>query len=213
MDIETTIVGEFAVNCFVFWSDERRAAVVDPGSDADKIAAVIDRRDLTVDAYLLTHGHFDHLCALAELCKDHPAPVFCHAQDTAWAFTERNQMPPFYGPPERPDQPVRPVTDGLAGQAAGFDYRVIETPGHTPGSVCYLFSDEHVLFSGDTLFAGSIGRTDLPGGNPATMTASLRKLAELPAEVRVFPGHGPPTTVRNEKKTNFFMQRGAKIPS
>ena len=121
-------------------------------------------------------------------------------------FGDANQMMPFYGPPKRPSRIERELEDGQTWEDGGLAYQVIETPGHTPGGVCFLFPESNVLIVGDTLFAGSVGRTDLPGGNSRVLQESLRRLKQLDDGIAVYPGHGPTTTIGHEKRTNFFMQ-------
>jgi glyoxylase-like metal-dependent hydrolase (beta-lactamase superfamily II) len=206
MKVETIAVGAFEVNCFVLWDRTDRALVVDPGADAARIERLLARRHLAVAAYLATHGHMDHLSALAELVAARPAPVFLHPADQPWAFTDDNQMPPFYPPPRAPASELLVPSDAELTALANMPCRVLATPGHTPGSVCYLVGDPPSLLSGDTLFSGSVGRTDLPGGNGRLLAASLRTLAGLPDDVDVLPGHGPTTTVGVERSSNPFMQ-------
>jgi len=206
MNVETVAVGAFETNCYLAWSQAPEALVIDPGDDADRIVALLKRQRLTVAAYLLTHGHVDHLSAVAAVCRSFPAPVYLHSADLAWAFGNANQMPPFYPVPSPPGQPVCPLEDNQQRTDAGLTYRVISTPGHTPGSVCFFFPEEGVLFSGDTLFADSVGRTDLPGGDSRTLSASLSRLATLAGSARVYPGHGPATDMAREKKHNFFLR-------
>lgn len=206
MKIETLVVGAFGVNCLVLHGTGNRAVVVDPGGDAERIAAYLREQALSVDGWLLTHGHADHLSALASLVRQFPAPVAMHPQDAAWAFTLINQIPPHYPVPEAPPTAIRELREGTPYQAAGLDITIIETPGHTPGCICLHMPAEATLIAGDTLFAGSAGRTDLPGGSPEQLTASLRQLATLPDDCRVYPGHGPATTIGREKRVNPFMQ-------
>ncbi len=206
MHRETITVGQFQVNCYLLWNDRNQALVIDPGDEADRIADAITRNGLSVAAYMLTHGHMDHISALAALHRRHPAPVGLHADDLSWAFTAGNQMPPWYGMPERPAAIERVFADGQAYDDHGLACRIIATPGHTPGGVCLYFEQQKTLISGDTLFAGSVGRTDLPGGDSRVLTASLKRLAALPDDVVVYPGHGPATTIGHERATNFFMQ-------
>jgi hydroxyacylglutathione hydrolase len=206
MHIETIVVGEFQVNCGIVWRDASQAIVIDPGSDPDAILALVRRERLTVCAYMLTHGHVDHISALADLCDAMPAPIGMHASDLSWAFSEANGMLPFYPPPRRPAEIARHLIDGQVWQDGGIECRVIATPGHTPGSVCLFFPADNVLFSGDTLFAGSVGRTDLPGGDARRLSKSLGRIAELPDHVSIYPGHGPVTDLAKEKRTNFFMR-------
>ena len=210
MKIETIPVGPFEVNCYVAWNDSREALVIDPGADADRIENVIRRESLIIVAYLLTHGHVDHVSALAELVRAHPAPVAISPEDGEWAFTSTNQLPPYYPAPEKPTSIDRQLKDGQEWTDGGLTYRVIATPGHSPGGVSLYFPEEGVLFAGDTLFSGSVGRTDIPGGNPRTLSDSIKKLAELPPETRVFPGHGPETTIGTERRTNFFMRSAGR---
>jgi hydroxyacylglutathione hydrolase len=205
MQVETAVTGAFQANCFVVWGDARQAIVIDPGADAEEIADILTRRNLGVAAYVLTHGHVDHVCGLADLCERFPAPAAMHRADLAWAFTEGNHMLPFYSAPRKPPEPVLPLDDGQARSDGALDYRVIASPGHSPGSICLHFEREQALFTGDTLFAGSVGRTDLRGGDSRAMAASLARLAQLPPATVVYPGHGPPTTIRREREANYFM--------
>jgi len=237
MNIELITVGPFEVNCAVVWGDAKQALVIDPGTDAALIQSCLDANGLTVAAYLLTHGHADHINALAENHAANPAPVYLHAEDERWAFSDVNQIPPHYPVPTKPaaeflhpTNPPRPagtppvegtdkaplhgrggrneVTDGVGSKVwkiADLNFQCLETPGHTPGGVCYWFKDEGVCFTGDTLFKGSCGRTDLPNGDGKVLAQSLKKLAELPPETRIIAGHGDETTIAHELKTNFFL--------
>lgn len=205
MNIESITVGEFGVNCFVVEGRDRRALVIDAGADAPQIEALLTDRRLTVAAYLLTHGHIDHVSAVAELCDARPAPVVMHAGDRTWAFTPANLFLPFYPSPRTPAAEFRLVDDGQPWEDAGLTYEVLATPGHTPGGVCYWFKSANALFTGDTLFAGSVGRTDLPGGDGSVLERSLKRLAALPGDLAVYPGHGPETTIEAERDSNPFL--------
>jgi hydroxyacylglutathione hydrolase len=206
MRIDTLTVGEFQVNCYIVHGANGQALVIDPGADAQHILGFLARKEITVAAYVLTHGHTDHLCALADLHAARPAPVAIHAADLEWAFGDLNQLPPFYPVPRRPAAVERRLEHGQVWTDAGLTYTIVGTPGHTPGSVCLYFPTENALFSGDTLFAGSVGRTDQPGGNARALAASLGQLARLPDTTVVYPGHGPDTDIGQEKQANFFMQ-------
>lgn len=206
MNIYTIVVGPFEVNCFIVAPDKKHAIIIDPGAEPDKIISMMEKNDLTPVMYLCTHGHMDHISALAELTAAYPAPAAMHDEDSSWAFTERNQMLPYYPVPQNPGSIEIPLKGVESIQELPVSTRIIHTPGHSPGSVCFFFPDANLLFSGDTLFAGSVGRTDFHGGDTRIMMQSIKTLKELPDPVEVFPGHGPSTTIGHEKRTNYFMQ-------
>ena len=207
MDIETRTTGFLEENCyFAIHPATRQTVVIDPGDDAPQLIVRLRELGATVVAYLLTHGHVDHLTALAELDAAFPAPIHVHPLDSAWCFSDRNGLPGFYAAPPKPTSSIVPVVEGAVLELAGARWFVIETPGHTPGGICWRLEDDRALFSGDTLFLGTAGRTDLPGGDSRALTRSLRKLAALPDDLTVYPGHGDPTTLGHEKKHNYFMQ-------
>ena len=202
MERLTIEVGGFEVNCSIL-SENGKAWIVDPGQDARHILDILSAKGLEPEAVLLTHAHFDHIGAIPGLRQTFPdLPVYVHADDVRVINHPMNQYPPEY-----------PPAGDLTGLRDSRDLRgvrgleIIETPGHTPGGVCYCFAAEKLLLSGDTLFAGSIGRTDLPGGDWATLTKSLAKLAALPDDTLVIPGHGPNTTIGAEKRDNPFLRQ------
>lgn len=207
MQIRAIPVGPYEVNCYVAWGREPRALVVDPGEDAGRIRKVLQDLNLDVAAYLVTHGHADHVSGLADLCATHPAHILMHPDDAGWAFTEINVVPPYYPAPRRPSAEIVSITDTQELTEAALMFRVIATPGHTPGGVCFYFPAEKALFAGDTLFAGSVGRTDNPGGSARVLSQSLARLVRLPDDTTVYPGHGPQTTLGEEKQSNFFLRR------
>jgi glyoxylase-like metal-dependent hydrolase (beta-lactamase superfamily II) len=209
MKIETIVVGPYEVNCYVASADSNEAVIIDPGADADDILNYLRTNRLKPLAYLLTHGHADHIGALNKLLTAHPAPALMHAEDQRWAFTERNQIPPFYPAQYPPPATLQGITDGEELLLAGIKFKVIATPGHTPGGVCFFVPDAQALFCGDTLFQGTVGRTDLPGGDGRILAQSLKKLAALPPETHVFPGHGPETTIGEERHTNIYFRSPA----
>lgn len=204
MKLDLIAVGSYEVNCVLLSNTNKGALIVDPGEESGKIAARIEELGLSVKAYLLTHGHMDHISALADLSAKHPAPILMHARDLDWAFSEYNQSPPYYHVPRRPDADIGTFADDER-PVPGWDCTIIHTPGHTPGGVCFHFPAEKILISGDTLFRGSVGRTDLPGGSPRSLSESIKRLKRLPPETKVYPGHGPATTIEYELAKNIFM--------
>jgi len=202
-------VGAFEVNCVILWERRPEAWVVDPGGNAPELLDFLRRRGLKIGQIVLTHGHIDHIAALDELLAAHPAPVRLHPADAAWAFTPLNRLPPYDKVPARPATLLE-IDDGAAIAVAGLTARVLHTPGHTPGGVCLHFEGDELLLSGDTLFAGSVGRTDLPGGDGRALTNSLTKLAALPQATMVIPGHGPATTLAEESRSNPYMRNACR---
>ena len=208
MQLEIVVVGMFDVNCLVLWQDPAQAWVVDPGADAERIRDCLAAHNLQVERYLCTHGHIDHISALDDLLTTNPAPVWMHAADAAWAFSAINRLPPAYpNPPQRPASLHTTLSDGDMLTAGGLSGRVIATPGHTPGGLCLYLETQNLLLTGDTLFASSVGRTDLPGGNGQVLMHSLTKLLALPDATRLIPGHGADSTMGAERTENPYLQR------
>ena len=203
MERLTIQVGGFEVNCSIL-SKNGKAWIVDPGQEADRIIDLLAKKGLEPAAILLTHGHFDHIGGIPGILEKFPGlPVCVHEKDMPMFGHPLNQLPPEYPPVEglRGSRSLR----GLRG-IEGLEVEIIETPGHTPGGVCYYFPKDKLLLSGDTLFAGSVGRTDLPGGDMATLMDSLKKLTALPDDTLVIPGHGMHTRIALEKSGNPFLQ-------
>ena len=191
LKIHTLVLGLYQVNCYVVHNEESdRCVVIDPGYEPKKIAAFLAEKGLTLEAILLTHGHFDHVGGVKELAEN--CKVYLHELERS--MPQALTAGPLY------------ATDGYPArfEIAGMGFTVLHTPGHTPGSVCLLCED--AMFSGDTLFAGSCGRTDLPGGDWATIQSSLKRLQELPGDYRVFPGHGEDTKLSQERLYNPYLR-------
>ncbi len=206
MILETLVVGPLAVNCYLVGDEQtREAIVIDPGGDARAIFETLKREKLKLVAIANTHAHFDHVIALTELRALTGAPFCLHADD-APLLAAAHQSAALFGFRLASPQPAdRWLRAGDAVQAGAFALRVLHTPGHSPGGICLL--GERAVFVGDTLFAGGIGRTDLPGGDYATLMASIRaQLLTLPDATLVYPGHGEPTTIGEERQLNPFLR-------
>jgi len=206
LNITKIVVGPFDANCYIAWTKALDALIIDPGADARAISKIVSHCRLTVRAYLITHGHVDHISALAPLWAQINAPIAMSGLDIQWAFNPANQLLPYFSAPPRPEHIERILKGGEKWEEENFRYEVIATPGHSPGGLCFYFPDENILFSGDTLFQDSVGRTDQPGGNMKELTKSLQVLAALPPETKVYPGHGPETTIAREIESNPFLQ-------
>lgn len=200
----TIQVGSFEVNCSLL-ENEGKALIIDPGQEADRIIATLENKGWEPEAILLTHGHFDHINAIPGLLARFPdLPVYVSEEDAKVMSHPMNTLPPEYSPVTVPAKNLK--TDLRNSSFLTFHFSFIPTPGHTPGGVCYFFPQEKLLLSGDTLFAGSIGRTDLPGGDMATLMRSLDSLRSLPEDTVVIPGHGMTTTIGRELASNPFLQ-------
>jgi hydroxyacylglutathione hydrolase len=207
MDVRMLTVGPVQENCFIVRRDGAdRALIVDPGEEADRLLGVIDELGVTLEAILLTHTHFDHVGAVAPVARATGAPVFCPQLETRVLADIMAYVPwEGFGPFESYEAD-HTVAGGETLQLAGFDIDVVFTPGHSPGHVTYVIADEQAMFSGDVLFQASVGRTDLPGGDHATLMASIADLlARYPDETRVHPGHMGLTTLGAERAHNPFL--------
>ena len=210
MQIKYMQLGMVCTNCDIFWADgSDQCAVVDPGDDGQQVASLIQGLKLTPVAILLTHSHFDHVLGIPGLRETWPGlPVYCHPADIPEEVSET--MFGMTVPTVAAFGNVTPYSEGDTVAVGPLTVKVIHTPGHTRGSVTLMVEGEGVLFTGDTLFRGSMGRTDLPGGSYADLTASLKKLAALPGDYKVYPGHEGFSSLDTERKTNFFMQEAMK---
>ena len=206
MDVRMFTVGQIAENTYLFRRDgSDRALIVDPGDEAEKLLAAIDALGVTLDGILLTHTHFDHVGAVAPVARATGAEVWVPKTEAFVLADIMSFVPwPGFGPFESYDA-EHTLEGGETLELAGFQIDVIFTPGHSPGHVTYAVED--ALFSGDVLFEGSVGRTDLPGGDWAVLSRSIESLLDrYPDEQRVFPGHMGLTTLGRERATNPFLQ-------
>ncbi len=203
MQIHTLTLGDFQTNTYIVHADDAPScAIIDPGYEPEQILARVRALGLTVDAILLTHGHFDHVGGVKRIVEE----TFCALwmSESDWSQFPNPVIRYFYPLANCDFTEVRFCEDGEIIRAGGLRFDVITTPGHTAGSVCFLCGD--TMFSGDTLFAGSCGRTDLPGGSRKTLQWSLERLAELEGDYTVCPGHGESTTLAHEKGYNPFLR-------
>jgi hydroxyacylglutathione hydrolase len=190
------------------------AVVVDAPPDPEGVVALLAEHDLTPVALVVTHGHVDHAGGAGAVARATGASAYVHPDDDFLTLDPASQLRVLFGmaPPGdyEPPESYQALSHGQVLAVAGVDLTVLHTPGHTPGHCCLLLEDEGVLFSGDQLFAGSVGRVDLPGGDLDQLTASMRDhVMTLPDDTRVLPGHGPETTVRRERVTNPFRHTWA----
>lgn len=207
MIFETLVVGQLGVNCFILADGEtREGIVVDPGEDAEEILGVLSANRIKVLHILNTHGHFDHIGANRRLVEATGAKLMIHKDDEPF-LSKAARSATMYGlRAEDSPAPDSHLTDGQLIRFGKCELQVIHTPGHSPGGSCFYLPAEKLLISGDTLFADSIGRTDLPGGSQAQLVGSIKsKLLVLPDDTRVFPGHGPATTIGREKRHNPYL--------
>jgi glyoxylase-like metal-dependent hydrolase (beta-lactamase superfamily II) len=209
LEVRGVVVGLFRENCWIVGSRRRgEAVVIDPGDEPEEILALARDMGVKITRILASHAHLDHIMAVRDVTDATGAPFLLHADDvriaeampnSARAWLNRDVLPP----PAAAEHPV----DGQDVEVAGVTLRVIHTPGHTPGSISLYAAEARLLFSGDTLFRESIGRTDLPGGDMDTILASIRqRLYTLPDDTRVLPGHMQETSIAHERAHNPFVR-------
>lgn len=194
MEITVLTLGGYMTNCYILRQEaSSQCLIIDPGYEAGRILSVLQQKQLEPEAILLTHGHFDHVGVVQDLAAETDCDVYIAEADLS--------LPPMITNGKLYYTHTYPASGTL--NLAGLAIRVLPTPGHTPGSVCLLVED--TMFSGDTLFQGSCGRTDLPGGSWEQIAASLKTLAALPGDYRVLPGHGGETTLDRERQSNPYL--------
>ena len=195
VNIKTLPLGAYQPNCYLVWGeDSDTCVVIDPGYAPDTVLDAAKKLGKKIAAILLTHGHFDHVGAVRDIAAETDCSVYLCEHDLSMP-AQMTAGPLYY---------TNLYAEGDFVELAGLSFKVLHTPGHTPGSVCLMC--ENVLFSGDTLFWGSCGRTDLPGGSWSTIRVSLKRLADLPGDYEVYPGHGDATRLSFERKMNPYMQ-------
>ncbi|MDM5338934.1 MBL fold metallo-hydrolase [Fictibacillus enclensis] len=206
MSWERLTVGPVQENTYVLWNKKKEGIIFDPGSEGKKIISLIEKRGVKPLAILLTHAHFDHIGAVDEVREKWGIPVYIHKKEEDWlGDTSKNGSAHFMQRIVAKDADHLITEEGEL-KIGSFTFKVFETPGHSPGSVSYYAEEEEVVFSGDALFSGSIGRTDLYGGNHELLLKSIHdKLLHLPEETLVLSGHGPETSIGAEMDSNPFL--------
>ena len=206
MKIDSLTVGPIGTNCYILQDETAKlCAVIDPGDEAERVARAVEQTGCVPAMILLTHGHFDHYTGVGGLLEKWPdLPVYIHENDV----TDRAAGGFDLLCPRLPEKNQRYYKEGDCLKLGGLTIRVLETPGHSRGSVCLVVGD--VIFSGDTLFYGSCGRTDFAGGSYEDILRSLKRLAELPGQYRVYPGHDRPTDLDFERRMNPYMKQGLR---
>ena len=195
LKIHVLTLGDYQTNCYIIHEERSSTCcVIDPGYDPSRILAYLEKAGLQMEAVLLTHGHFDHVGAVRDIAAETDCAVYICPDDLSMP-PQLTAGPLYY---------THTYGEGDVLQLAGLSIRVIQTPGHTRGSVCLITGD--AMFSGDTLFEGSCGRTDLPGGDWAVILQSLKRLKEMTKDYKVYPGHGCATTLADEQMYNPYMR-------
>jgi glyoxylase-like metal-dependent hydrolase (beta-lactamase superfamily II) len=210
MIVEMLTVSPFQENCYVIGDEKSVAgAIIDPGDEATRIALTVERVGLQISQIIVTHSHIDHVGAVAQLVDEYMCPVLMHAEAEAMLKTVPQQammMGMRFG--KIPNVDLH-VGDDEVLEVGSLRLRSMYTPGHAPGHLAFFVEDEGLVFSGDALFAGSVGRVDLPGGSMEVLMRSIsERLLTLPDETRVLSGHGPETTIGRERVTNPFLSGG-----
>ena len=208
--IHSEIVGPFQENCYLVVDDtSARAVLVDPGDEAERILAMVAASGASVEAIWLTHAHLDHVGGINGVRRVHAVPVYLHPLDRP-LYDRAAEVAAMYGLPfDQPEPPDRALAEGDVMTIGSARFSVLHTPGHAPGHV--VFHGHGLLLGGDLLFRGSVGRTDLPFSDASAMEASLARVSALPPGTRVYPGHGPATTIGEELADNPFLN-GTALP-
>jgi len=203
--VEKIVVGALETNCYIIApSANSEAAIIDPGGDAQLIAQRLEKLNLELKLIINTHGHIDHTSADSKLAGMYDVPIYISADDKGVLNNPNDNLSLLLGEKYEEVKDVKQLRDGQALNVGELELKVLSTPGHTRGSVSILVDGK--LFSGDLLFRGSVGRTDFPSSSYKELLESLKKISDLPDEVIVYPGHGPGTTIREEKESNMFFR-------
>ena len=204
MQVERMCLGPLEACCYLVYDGDKNAVVLDPGEEPGRVAGRLEELGLGLQAILLTHGHFDHVGGVNSLAERFAVPVYAGAGEEGLLAAPVSLFPGLRAADERPIGWERLLEEGERLTFGALEFEVLATPGHTPGGVCYRCGE--ALFTGDTLFAAGVGRTDLPGGDGAALERSLEKLAALEGGLTVYPGHGPATTLERERRGNPYLR-------
>ncbi len=212
MKINHYVVGMVQTNCYIVINDESKECfIIDPGASGKQLAEKIKQDSLKPVAVLLTHGHFDHVAAAEDLAKEFDIKIYAHEAEAATLHDPQKNVSWMIGCKESYDADVF-LKDEEVITLAGFAIKVLHTPGHTEGGCCYYVADENVVFTGDTLFAQSVGRTDFPGGSMSQIVRSIKEkiltlneAGNLETDIMVYPGHNDPTTIETERMENPYL--------
>ena len=206
LQVDPLIVGPLFSNCYIVWDDkEKQGVIIDPGDDPQLILKRLEELNIEIKYILATHGHFDHVGAVAPIRRELNVEFLAHKGDSFFIEDGENAASRWGFHIEQPPKPDRFISDGEKLKVGKFELEVLYTPGHSPGGVCFL--NDRMVFGGDTLFQGSIGRTDFRKGSFEDLAKSIRtRLYILPDDTIVFTGHGPVTTIGDEKKNNAFVR-------
>ena len=205
LQIHGLSLGQLGTNCYIIYND-KQAIIIDPGGDSEILCDWVTKKELVPISILLTHAHFDHIGAVEDIRDRYQIPVYLHQAEEDWMgdpTLNSSALFPVQNVICRPADYVIPIGTMEVGS---FNFEVRHTPGHSPGGVSFIFADEKIAISGDCLFQNGIGRTDLPGGNQRQLIHSIKEqLLALGEGYKIYPGHGPMTTIENEKKFNPFI--------
>lgn len=210
MILEMITVGPFQENCYIIGDEESgEGALIDPGDEASRIAIAVEQTSVEIGQIILTHSHIDHIGAVAQLKEEYACPVLIHVEAEPMLKQAPTQAMMMGLKFDKVPSVDRYIEDEEIVKVGSLKLKALYTPGHAPGHLSFYVEEEGLVISGDALFAGSVGRVDLPGGSMEVLMDSIKeRLLTLPDETRVYPGHGPETTIANEKEYNPFLVRG-----
>ena len=204
MKIKTFVLGVMQTNCYIVSNDENHCMIIDPGAQGKKVAKYLEENELVLDAILLTHGHFDHIGAVDYLYDKYHCPIYIHHEDIEMLTNSRLNLS-YLEKPFSLSAPVTPASEHM--KISGFKICWFHLPGHCPGASMIYLEDENVIFSGDVLFNGSIGRFDFPNSSKYDTLTSIEKIKTFNFDATLYPGHGPSSTLKSELLSNPYLQK------